>query len=189
MQSITKELRDSDFLVSEFGEEDGETEFQRAVIRYHDRLQKYPDREVEGTVSVENIGPGADWYLISVSIASLFFGIPKVHKLVRESLQEWRRIYDETRSLLSWLASDRTIYYPDGHLFLIAVVELSQDPHLSDLTYLHCMRLPNDNPDFYGIEPLLFTFRSTDSMEQIAMARHGAILWRNTVHLSVDAHP
>jgi len=173
-----------EILIPEFGERDDARVQQDVVAGYRERLRSYPDGVIRGTVATRNIGKGADWIVVAVSIAGLFFTIPKAHKLVRESWEEWQRIYQEIKVVLSWLVPHKPAYYPDGYLFLIAVSVLVEDVEDSDLTFLGLDRLPEDNPDFAGREPLLFKFRRGQSIEQVAVERHGAVRWRKCVQIS-----
>jgi hypothetical protein len=45
-------------------------------------------------------------------------------------------------------------------------------------------RLPEDNPDLQGYEPLLFTFTDRGALEQVAVARNGEVLWHSSLELS-----
>jgi hypothetical protein len=173
-----------EILIPQFGETDDAAVQQRAVADYRERLRSYPGGEIKGTVATRNIGKGADWIVVAISFAGLFFTIPKAHKVVRESWEEWQRIYKEIKAIFSWLVPHQPAYYPDGYLFLVAVSELVKDLGVANLTFIGLARLPEDNPDFAGREPLLFTFRGDQSIEQVAVARHGVVFWRNCVQIN-----
>jgi hypothetical protein len=178
-----------EILVNPFGEpkDDLEKEEQTAVRAILDKLESYPDGHIPAEVRIKNIGRGADWSVVSISILStasvLFFAIPAAHKKVRESLEEWKRIYNEFSRLISWLAFSSPIYYPDHYLFLVALLKLDEDAEASELTFLSSHAIPEDNPDLKGLESLIFNFQDGEILESVAVSRQGIILWHNSTEL------
>jgi hypothetical protein len=178
-----------EILVNSFGElkDDFEQEEKAAIRAVLDKLESYPDGHIPAEVGVKNIGRGADYYVVSISILSaasvLFFAIPTAHKKVRESLEEWKRIYNEFSRLISWFAFSSPIYYPEHYLFLVALLKLDEDTEASELTFLSCHAIPEDNPDLKGLESLIFNFQDGDVLESVAVTRQGKLLWHNTTEL------
>jgi hypothetical protein len=94
-----------DILVPEFGELD-DAEWPRAerdaIAHYSRRLRTYPGGPIDGSVMTRNIGKGADWSVVAIVVGGgLFFAIPEAHKKIRETLEEWRRIFKELTSFFS----------------------------------------------------------------------------------------
>ncbi|WP_417551522.1 hypothetical protein [Marinomonas fungiae] len=178
-----------EILINPFGEPSDDWEEQQrnkqSLLR---RLEENPDGNIPAEVGVKNIGRGADWHVVSITILStatgLFFAIPAAHKKVRESLEEWRRIYNEFSRLLSWLAINSPIYYPDHYLFLVALLNLDDDTEASELEYLGFHSIPEDNPSLEGLEALIFNFKDGDTIESIAISRQGTVMWHNSTELS-----
>lgn len=154
---------------------------------YRTRLNEYPRGPVPASISPRNIGRGADWIVLVVSfgsaIAGGFFAIPKAHKLVRESIEEWGRIFDELTSIFNRLDPPKALY-PDAYLFLIALRDVDQSNDKSNLEFHGYKRLPEDNPDLRDLESLLFTFSRNGTVKQVAVSRQGHILWRNNAELA-----
>lgn len=179
--------RDTELLIlalSEIPDHAWSRELAAAKRFFQERLTSYPQGALIGNVSTRNIGRGADWTVIAVSItsavATAFFAIPKAHKLVRESIEEWRRIYRELRAIYEWVCAERSALYPDAYLFLLALTQLEKTANSTDLAFTGVMRLPESNPDLAGMEALLFSFTAGDVVEQIAVSRTGDVLWRNS---------
>jgi hypothetical protein len=117
-----------EIIIPEFGEvldENWEAEEERVRQHYLKRLSTYPRGHIDAKVETRNIGRGADWIVVVISLASAvatgFVAIPKAHKLIRESVEEWQRIFNELKALFGWLAPRRALY-PDNFLFLTAFV-------------------------------------------------------------------
>jgi len=179
-----------EILINPFGEpgddwEEKERKEIRALLR---KLEDNPGGYVPAEVGIKNIGRGADWHVLSLTILStatgLFFAIPAVHKKVRESLEEWRRIYNEFSRLFNWLAFSSPVFYPDDYLFLVALLKLDEDTEASELEYLGCHPIPEDNPSLEGLEAMIFNFKDSDILESVAISRQGKVMWHNTTELS-----
>lgn len=171
-----------EILVSEFGEVD-DSEWPRvqseAIGQYSQLLQNYPAGPIDGSVAIRNIGRGADWAVVVLVIGGLFFTIPEAHKRVRESLEEWRRIFKELKSVSSWLFSSKHALYPDHYLFLVAVFFVAERAETDELTFLGFTQLPESNPDLANKGALLFSFSHGRMIRQVAVGRNGDVLWEN----------
>jgi hypothetical protein len=178
-----------EILVNPFGEptDDFEKEEQAAILDILDKLETYPDGHIPTEVGIKNIGRGADWSLISISILStasfLFFAIPAAHKKVRESLEEWKRIYNEFSSLIKWLSFSCPVYYPDHYLFLVALLKLDENTEASELIFLSSHPIPEENPDLKDLESIIFNFQDGELFESVAISRQGEVLWHNSTEL------
>ncbi len=178
-----------EIIINPFGEpsEDWEAKEREAVSYYLKKLETYPGGYIPANVVIKNIGRGADWHVVSLSIlcgaTSLFFAIPEVHKKIRESLEEWKRIYNEFQGLIKWLANISPVYFPDHYLFLCALRILDEETEASELVFNGCHPIPNDNPDMQGLEDLIFNFINGKVLESIAVSRQGEVLWHNSTKL------
>lgn len=179
--------RDTELLILAFGEIPDSAwhrELATAKSFFEERLVKCPQGALVGDVSIRNIGRGADWTVIAVSItstvAAALVAIPKAHKFVRENVEEWKRIYRELRAIYDWMCADRPALYPDAYLFLVALTQIEEIVNSESLAFIGVTRLPESNPDLAGREALLFSFTANGVVEQIAVSRTGEVLWRNS---------
>lgn len=171
-----------EIVVAEFGkvdDSDWPDVMREAIDRYSERLHSYPPGPVDGSVAVRNIGRGADWLVVVLVVGGLFFTIPETHKKVRESLEEWQRIFKELKSVASWLVGTKRALYPDQYLFLVALFSLAERIEPGELTFLGRTQLPEDNPDLADKGPLLFSFSDGSVVHQVAVGRNGHVLWAN----------
>lgn len=149
-----------------------------------ERIASYdggPPLDVE--VTATNIGRGADWMVLAVSFGLAAIAIPQAHKKVRESIEEWIRIYRELHDFFSWIVEGRIALYPDEYLYLKAIEGLSEQLRLEGMEFKDMMRIPEANPDLQGREALIFSFCDDRKLVQVAVARNGTILWQNSVEL------
>jgi hypothetical protein len=173
-------------LVLEFGEiEDSAVSKVElaAVSKYSNLLQNYSSGSVDGSVSVRNIGKGADWLVIVLTITGIFFAIPEAHKKVRESFEEWQHIFKELKSLYSWLIPKKIVLYPNQYLFLIALNLVATKTNPKELIFLGFTSLPEENPDLDKYPTLLFSFENQTDLYQVAIARNGDVLWENKIQM------
>ena len=175
-----------ELLVSEFGEVD-DSEWPRvereAIGHYSQLLRSYPAGPIDGSVTIRNIGRGADLSVVVLVVGGLFFTIPEAHKRVRESLEEWRRIFKEFKSVSSWLIGKKRALYPEQYLFLVALFSVVERTEPDALTFLGFTQLPEDDPDLSDKGALLFSFVHGSVVLQVAVARNGHFLWENELSL------
>lgn len=179
-----------EILILEFGEipdEEWAAAEEQVITHYSQRLQDYSNGPVSASVETRNIGKGADWIVVAITFASTFaagfFAIPKAHKLVRESVEEWGHIFSELKSIFDWL-TPKKILFPDNYLFLLALSHLDRSTEVDALVFQSINRLPENDPDLRDKEALLFSFTHARVLEQVAVSRQGSILWHNTIELS-----
>lgn len=184
-------LQQLEILVSEFGEID-DSEWPRvkneAIDHYSKLLHTYPAGPIDGSVTIRNIGKGADWPVVVLIFGGLFFIIPEAHKRVRESLEEWQRIFKEFKSISLWLASKKRALYPDQYLFLVAVSSAVKRVGPDTLIYLGSTRLPEYNPDLTDKGTLLFSFAHGKVIYQVAVDRNGHVAWENEMSIPAIRH-
>ncbi len=179
-----------EFIVIPFGEvPDDELDARIADARnsYLARLDEFPGGPIEASVFPRNIGQDGDWTVLVVSfgsaIAGGFFAIPKAHMLVRESIEEWGRVFEELTSIVSHLDPPKTLY-PDVYLFLMALRDVDRPGEKDSFQFHGYKRLPESDPDLRDLESLLFTFSRKGTLKQVAVSRYAQILWRNDPELA-----
>jgi len=169
-----------ELLIAEFGEipdEDVARVHREAIDRHTRRLREFPNPPIQASVEVRNIGRGADWWVIAVTAASLYFAIPAIHKRIREDLEEWRKIHAKMQRFAGWVCGSKPAYYPDTYLFLTALAELVRRTGIKECEYLGALALPLESAD---LPPsMVYTFSVGQAIHQAAISRTGAVLWWN----------
>lgn len=51
------------------------------------------------------------------------------------------------------------------------------------MVFLGFSKLPEENPDLDIYPTLLFSFQNQNTLYQIAVARHGEVLWENQIQI------
>jgi len=155
------------------------------------KFERYPGSYIPVKVGTRDIGKGAEWLIVSVTILSgatgLFFAIPAAHKKIRETLEEWQRIFNEFRRLLDWLSIKEPIMLPDQYLFLVALSKLNEKCEASESVFLGINRIPTDNPSLQELEDLVFSFQDGAMIESVAVSRSGKVLWHHSVKSTSNA--
>ncbi|HEC13595.1 MAG TPA: hypothetical protein ENI80_10195 [Acidiferrobacteraceae bacterium] len=152
--------------------------------RVRKRIASYKGKPpLEAEVAARNIGRGADWLILAISFGAATIAISEVHKKVRESIEEWIRMYRELRAFFSWIVEGRHALYPDEYLFLQAIETLVEQLVLESMEFKGMARIPEANPDRQGREALIFSFGDSRKLLQVAIARSGEVLWQNSVEL------
>lgn len=182
-----KSMQAMETLVLEFGEIEDDAVNRAesaAILKYSNLLNEYSSGSIHGLVSVRNIGKGADWSVIVLTITGIFFAIPETHKKVRESIEEWQLIFKELKSLYLKVIPKKFALYPDQYLFLIALNSVISKTNLEALVFVGFSTLPEENPDLDIYPPLLFSFQNQNTLYQYAVARHGELLWENQIQIA-----
>ncbi len=78
-----------------------------AMQKITEDFLSYPDGKVDFSLCEGDHGIGFDMPVLILEVlgigTTLFFGIPALHKKIRESIQEWKKIADNIETLLKWL--------------------------------------------------------------------------------------
>jgi len=156
---------------------EAESKLRKRIASYKGTLQ------FNANIMEKNIGRGADWIVLVLSIGIAVWIIPDVHKKVRNNIEEWCRIYQELHTFFNWVLEKQVALYSDEYLFLQAIETLSHQNITEHMEFKGVTRLPEDNPDNRGRESLLFSFGDTRMLVQVAISRSGEILWKNTIKL------
>jgi len=111
------------------------------IIQRIDELLSGYEEALEYTVRDDNLGVGADWPVIIVTVGSIagaaFFLIPEAHKRVREALEEWKLIGENIKKLIGKLKiTERVLVNPVELLMIEAVEQLNKTTNLEDVVYL-----------------------------------------------------
>ena len=178
-------------LINSFGDPGGHNYEQKKlddIKLIQDRFNEYSTQSITAKIEVKDIGKGADWEVISISIptiaTALFFTIPAAHKKIRESIEEWHRISNEFKSFVKWMSFTSSVYYSDHFLFLSSLASFDDKVDVANLIYLGCKKLPEDNPSLQGLEALIFNFKNENTVISVAVSRNGNILWSNSFEVS-----
>jgi len=149
------------------------------------KIESYPGGHIPAEIRTKDIGRGADWLVVSVTILSgatgLFFAIPATHKKVRETLEEWRLIFNEFSRFLDWLSIKDPVMLPVQYLLLVALNKLDEGCDASESVFLGINGIPTDNPSLQDFEDLVFSFQDGDMIECIAVSRSGKVIWYHSV--------
>lgn len=115
--------------------------------RIAEKLSSYPDGPVQYEANETNHGIGADWPTIVLEIfkwgAGLAFSIPATHKLIRNSISEWKLILQHLRKFLVWAQGtvDPVSYSIEvAFLEALEILEAETNPH--DLEFLNSFSIP-----------------------------------------------
>jgi hypothetical protein len=79
----------------------------KAMERLTDAFLSYPDGKVHFSLREGEHGIGFDMPVLILEVlgigTTLFFGIPALHKKIRETIEEWRKIGENVERLLHWV--------------------------------------------------------------------------------------
>jgi hypothetical protein len=107
-------------------------------------LLSYPDGKVDFSISEGDHGIGADMPVLVLEIlgigTTLFFGIPALHKKIRETIQEWKKIVCNVERLLKWIGRGVAITsYSIEVAFYKSLTEIEQLTDVSNLTLIEAV--------------------------------------------------
>jgi len=80
--------------------------------RLKTNLDSYPEQPLEYALRETDHGVGADWPTITIELlkwSALFFSIPATHKLIRETVQEWKEIKKTLDKIVAWIKKDDAV--------------------------------------------------------------------------------
>lgn len=155
-------------------------------------VETFPGGGVEYEIEELDIGTGADWPMILLTVLSLagggFFGIPSVHKKIRESIAEWRLIWTKLDHLSKWLKDRHLIMaYPVDMMFLDALHSLDQIAEADDAVVLDVAEVPRSAGEDYDPDrPFpyhLFTFRVDETLYVYAYDEKRRLLWSREIEI------
>lgn len=180
-----------DIIYSPFGEiDDGDYKHvvDAKIKLYESRLESFEGGPIEYRVRETNHGRGADLVTVTVSLISLagtaFFAIPALHKKVRETIEEWKKIREEINSLISHVSGKDTPSLSIEVLFLEAVTDITKIGVTESLEFLSACEIPTQNDfGFDDNKTYLFVFRDGSKLELISYDSYKTKLWSRQISL------
>lgn len=154
-----------------------------------DRIRSYPGCKIDVEILEENYGTAADWPVIKVKVlvvaGVLFFGVPDVHKRIRETYEEWQHIATEVDNIVTTVAgSSEILECSAGVLIFDALKEIHKTTDAADLRFLNLKKIPGergfgaiDMPDY------LFSFTGSTKIYQVAVNCDRTIAWVNELEI------
>ena len=84
---------------------------------HHERISKaitdHFSNHLQFKLHETDHGIGADWPTLTLELigtaTGLFFGIPALHKKIREAISEWRQIKNEISKFISWIKRNEPV--------------------------------------------------------------------------------
>lgn len=144
------------------------------------QLSNYHDGKIDFSLAESVQGLGVDMPTLVLEVlavgSTLFFGIPALHKKIREALEEWKIIKERVDKFFSWLnRSDEIVSYSIEVAFLKALDHLQPRTEVSELTTIEVREILGKSdslkPEFSNT-PLvyyLFIFREADEQLHIVI--------------------
>jgi len=149
--------------LNELGEPVGGEEWEAEVESKLQKIKKDLERELDFDVEVSsiNLGAAADWLVVAITIASTgFFLIPATHKRLRETIEEWGRIFNHFKKLRQWLEKKYSVtMHSPGFSLIDAIDRLEIRGELDNAIFLDHSILPRR--DYY---PVINVSESADHM-------------------------
>jgi len=132
-------------------------------------------KNIEFNLKESEHGIGADYPTIIIEIIGLgsiiFFSIPKLHKKIRDSIDEWKIIWHELSKFIMWLKKkEKIISYSKEIAFLKSLALLDKKTNILDLELVSYLEIPGKsshiNPVFSNTTYInyLFVFKNDNYM-------------------------
>jgi hypothetical protein len=127
------------------GEETG------AFKRVEGILAQYPDGTIDFRLTETDHGIGAGWETITLEILSIattiFFGLPALHKKIKDSIAGWKNIKKDVDSLVSWLKKKKEYIasYSKEVAFFEALEQLEPKTEVQELEFYGLIEIPGKN--------------------------------------------
>ena len=143
------------------------------IKRLKTHFQAYPEGKIEYHIEETDHGIGADWPTITLEVLGIaggvFFGIPALHRKIRETITEWKQIKKTVDSFLEWLGrKERILSYSIEKAFLDALEHLESKTDILELELLEAIEIPGKSSSMdYSFKTsqllyYLFIFREQD---------------------------
>lgn len=123
-----------------------------AINRVRDYLSTYSDGPVEYEITETDHGIGTSWETVTLEILSLattgFFGIPALHKKIKDSIAGWKNIKKDVDSFIGWLRrKEEVVSYSREVAFLDALQQVEATANISELELENLLEIPGKNSD------------------------------------------
>ena len=114
-----------------------------------------------------DIGAGADYPVVILRILEIggliLLGVPAVHKKIRETLGEWRKIKENVDKFIAWLSPQRRVYAYSIEIALLTALEhLSRTVSVEELKLVRADEIFGVSgyaePSFENSEVVYFEF-------------------------------
>ena len=168
------------------GKNISETDFEAEISEY---LKDYKDEKLDFAVKQTNHGVGYDAITATVAVTGfLLFGIPAAHKKIRESLAEWKLIYNNVQKVLGYVKHKQPIQaYSIEVAFLEALIYLEDQTNVEDLEVIEVIQLAgvkdkNVENDFEGALIMYYVFMFKQAEERIIILTYDSKLRRIDQH-------
>ena len=152
----------------------------------HKHFSEY-EKDIEYKIIETNHGKGADWPTIALVLMNVFFVIPACHKKIRESISEWKLIYNSICGLTKWISEKfRILFYPKELLLLDALSELEKS---LDVEEIELLSIDEHEKIFKGIlcpenlKLITFTFKQDDFVYQVGFSNERKLMFVNKIKL------
>lgn len=150
------------------------------------RFSEY-EKDIEYKIIETNHGKGADWATIALVLMNVFFVIPASHKKIRESISEWKLIYNNICGLTNWISEKfRILFYPKELLLLDALSELEKS---LDVDEIELLSIDEHDKIFEGmlcpenLKLITFTFKQDDFVYQVGFSNERKLMFVNKIKL------
>ena len=146
----------------------------------------------KASASAVNVGLGADWMVIGVQVTAWFGAVlllPELHKRIRESIEECRRMHQEVTAIMQAVAGGRQILsLPTEVLYLRALERVLSECREGSVALVALDSLPVPSELSHGTDlpsHYLFAFQVHEQIVLVAIASTGEVLWSKTLTLGV----
>lgn len=177
------------FIISYWKEQpedpDGTGQLTLALSQIQARAASAPGGALPVELQATNHGLGADWPTLAVTISSVataaLFGIPELHKKLRENATEYRHMRDNLLKLIAWLAGPYDVpQYPVELIYRDAVLHLPTGVKLEATTYMGASEFPLADSEFNGTsvkKNYVFAFQYVNELHLVAVNTRREHLW------------
>ncbi|MDA2933460.1 hypothetical protein MYX82_03865 [Acidobacteria bacterium AH-259-D05] len=132
--------------------------------RLETKLDSHPEGPIEYVLKETDHGIGADWPTITIEFlkwGGLLFSIPAAHRLIRETIQEWKEIKKTLDKIIAWIQEDEQIVsYSIEFAFLKALEFLESRGDVSQLELVNYFQIAGgetiDNRSHFESAPILY---------------------------------
>jgi len=151
-----------------------------------DLLADYDDT-IQYEILETDHGKGADWPTIALLVLNAFFVIPAFHKKIRETISEWKSIYENACNLTNWISEKvRILFYPNEILFLDSLAEVEQ---ILDANEIELISIDESDKIYEGmlcpenLKLVTFTFKKGDMIYQIGFSNERNLKYVNKIKI------
>jgi len=128
-----------------YGTENEEKDAQ-VIQELTSHVNELKDIKIEYSLKDTNHGIGADLPTVLIEIVKMagwaFFVIPALHKTIRETIQEWKKIKQNIDKVIDWIKKRWSILvYPEYYALLHVLESLEQKTNIMDLKLIQATEI------------------------------------------------